>query len=114
MTQEVVHTERKKTLVFFSYEDVTGKSSCPSSRNITKYVSSNCEDFAEFSEIYTSIIQTSIPNDRIIWMYEASCSCKQYLDAKMCEHKLGIMYRLKDLCIPHSIIVQNIEKILKS
>ena len=56
MTQEVVYTECKKTLVFFSYEDVTGKSSCPSPSNISKYISSNCEDFTEFSEIYTSII----------------------------------------------------------
>ena len=110
MTQEVVYTERKKTLVFFSYEDVTGKSSCPSPSDITKYISSNCENFAEFSEIYTSIIQTNILNDRITWMHEASCSCEQYLDVYMCKHILGIMYRLKDLCIPHSIIVQNIAK----
>ena len=109
MTQEVVYTERKKTLVFFSYEDVTGKSSCPSPSNIMKYISSNCGDFAEFSEIYTSIIQTNIPNDRITWMHEASCLCEQYLDVYMCKHILGIMYCLTDLCIPHSIIVQNIE-----
>ena len=111
MPQEVIYTECKKTLVFFSYEDVTGKSSCPSPSNIMKYISLNCEDFAEFSEIYTSIIQKNIPNDRITWMHEASCLCEQYLDVYMCKLILVIMYRLKDLRLPHSIIVQDIENL---
>ena len=59
MTQEDVYTEREKTLVFFSYEDVTGKSSCPSpaiSQSIYPQIVKTLQSLVRFIQVLSKQI----------------------------------------------------------